>query len=258
MKSLKLIVVVLFVLGISSPLFMNNSVYSQSAPEAPTGFDNLSNGSVTQAVFDADKLIFEEREGIDEGLGPLYNATACVDCHQNPVTGAISQITELRAGHFNGVNFVDHPGGSLINDRAIEANIQERVLGGNEVRTFRTSLNTVGDGFVEAIDSNVLLATANGQPAGQAGTFIQVPVNEANNAVRGARFGWKNQHASLLSFSADAYLNEMGITNPFDGTNGASENDSLGRSVAAFDTVADPEDEGEDVEAFAQFMRQTR
>src|SRR5499426_2053225 len=261
MKSLKLIVVVLFVLGISSPLFMNNSVYSQSAPEAPTGFDNLTNGSVTQAQMDADRAIFEEREEIDEGLGPLYNATACSDCHQNPVTGAISQITELRAGHFNGINFVDHPGGSLINDRAIDANIQERVLGGNEVRTFRTSLNVLGDGFVEAIDSNTLVAISNGQPAAQRGTFIQVPVGEAGNQVRGARFGWKNQHASLLSFSADAYLNEMGITSPLQ----PNENTRNGVDVSDFDEVADPEDAatpaapfGVDVTAFASFMRATK
>jgi CxxC motif-containing protein (DUF1111 family) len=76
--------------------------------------------------------------------------------------------------------------------------------------------------------------------------------------TRTGRVGWKGQHASLISFSGDAYLNEMGITNPFDGSNGLVENNSLGRSVAAFDTVIDPEDEGEDVEAFAQFMRQTR
>src|SRR5262245_7349496 len=189
MKSLKLVIVVLFVVGISSPLYMNNSVYSQTITDAPTGFDNLTNGFVTQTQMDADLAIFAEREEIDEGLGPLYNATACSDCHQNPVTGAISQITELRAGHFNGINFVDHPGGSLINDRAINANIQERVLGGNEVNTFRTSLNTLGDGFIEAIDSNVLLATANGQPAAQRGTFIQVPVLEAPGNKRDSRVG---------------------------------------------------------------------
>src|SRR5262245_56274202 len=237
MKSLKIIVVVLFVVGISSPLYMNKSVYSQTFSEAPTGFDNLTNGFTTQAQFDADRAIFEEREGIDEGLGPLYNATACSDCHQNPVTGAISQITELRAGHFNGISFVDHPGGSLINDRAIDASIQERILGGNEVRTFRTSLNTLGDGFIECIDSNTLLAISNSQPSSMRGQFIQVPVGEAGGALRGARFGWKNQHASLQSFSADAYLNEMGITSPLQPT----ENTSNGRSVAAFDTVADPE-----------------
>src|SRR5262245_19206783 len=218
MKSLKIIFVGLFVVGISSPLYINNSVYSQSAPEAPTGFDNQTNGATTQAQFDADLAVFAEREEIDEGLGPVYNATSCADCHQNPVIGGISQVTELRAGHFNGVNFVDHPGGSLINDRAIDASIQERVLGGQEVRTFRTSLNVLGDGFIEAIDSNTLAAIYANQPSGLQALLVQVPLLEVPGAVRTGRFGWKNQHASLLSFSADAYLNEMGITSPLQPT----------------------------------------
>ncbi|MBO0725930.1 MAG: hypothetical protein J2P52_10045, partial [Blastocatellia bacterium] len=189
---------ILFVIGISSPLYLNNPVYSQSgATEAPAGFDNLTNGFTSQAQFDADRATFEEREEIADGLGPVYNAQSCAECHQNPVTGAISQITELRAGHFNGVNFIDHPGGSLINDRAINANSQERVLGGNEVRAYRTSLNTLGDGFVEAIDSNTLVAISNSQPAGLFGALIQVPVLEAPGNIRVGRFGWKNQHASL-------------------------------------------------------------
>jgi CxxC motif-containing protein (DUF1111 family) len=252
---LKISMLILFAVGISSPLFTQNSVYSQTGiTDAPAGFDDQTNGLVDQATHDADKVVFAEQETIADGLGPVYNAQSCGECHQNPVTGGISQITELRAGHFNGVNFVDHPGGSLINDRAINANIQERVLGGNEVRTFRTSLNTLGDGFVEAIDSNTLVSIANGQPAAQRGTFIQVPVLEAPGNNRGARFGWKNQHASLISFAADAYLNEMGITSPLQPT----ENTSNGNSVAAFDTVADPEDDGEDIEIFARFMRATK
>src|SRR5215467_10093911 len=170
-------------LGIAAATYLGSFtlvLQGQAGPtEAPAGFDNLTNGFTTQTDFDALKATFEERDEIADGLGPCYNAQGCVECHQNPVTGAISQITELRAGHFNGVNFVDHPGGSLINDRAINPNIQERVLGGNEVRTFRTSLNTLGDGFVECIDSNTLVDISNGQPAGQRGTFIQVPVGEA-------------------------------------------------------------------------------
>jgi CxxC motif-containing protein (DUF1111 family) len=253
MKSLKLIILSLAVVGVCSPLYMNNSVYSQ-ATEAPAGFDNLTNGLVPQATFDADRATFEERDEIADGLGPVYNAQSCAECHQNPVTGAISQITELRAGHFNGITFVDHPGGSLINDRSINANIQERVLGGNEVRTFRTSLNTLGDGFIEAVDSNVIAGIAATQPAGQAGTFIQVPVLEAPGNNRGARFGWKNQHASLLSFSGDAYLNEIGITNRLLRT----ENTSNGNSVAGSDTVPDPEDTENDIDVFAEFMRATK
>ena len=229
--------------------------FTQSGPaEAPAGFDDQTNGLVNQTQFDSDRTIFEERETIDDGLGPVYNAQACAECHQNPVTGGISQVTELRAGHFDGLLFVNHPGGSLINDRAIDPSIQERVLGGNEVRTFRTSLNVLGDGFVECIDSNTLVAISNRQPAGMRGQFIQVPVVEANNQIRGGRFGWKNQHASLLSFAADAYLNEMGITSPLQ----PNENTSNGTSVATFDKVPDPDNDGADVEAFARFMRATK
>jgi CxxC motif-containing protein (DUF1111 family) len=245
----------LSLLGVAVAALVLPAAFSDAPAEAPTGFDNLTNGfTADQLAFDTDRGIFEEVETIPDGLGPVYNAQSCAECHQNPVTGAISQITELRAGHFDGVNFIDHPGGSLINDRAIDASIQERVLGGNEVRTFRTSLNTLGDGFVEAIDSNTLVAIANGQPSGMRGQFIEVPVLEANGLVRGGRFGWKNQHASLLSFSADAYLNEMGFTSPLQPT----ENTSNGNSTAAFDTVPDPDNDGTDVEAFARFMRSTK
>ena len=243
------------------PMGLLMPIALMQSPEAPTGFDGLSNGLTDQAVFDADRVVFDEIEEIDEGLGPLYNARSCGGCHENPVSGGISQVTELRAGHFNGSTFVDHPGGSLINDRSINAGFQERVLGGNEVRSFRTSLNVLGDGFVECIDSNTLVAISNNQPANMRGQFIQVPVLEANGALRGGRFGWKNQHASLVSFSADAYLNEMGITSPLQ----PNENTSNGRSVADIDEVADPEDppapgfpDGADIGAFARFMRATK
>jgi CxxC motif-containing protein (DUF1111 family) len=260
----------------------NSVVGSQAITDAPTTdmvrrTDDLFNGFGTKgtpvdecaadpvpgASFEDNKFIFNEIEGVDDGLGPVYNAPGCGDCHDNSDIGGISQIRELRAGTFAGGIFSNPPGNqnqSLIQLRSIAAAIQERIDVVPTINTadFRTTLNTIGDGFIEAIDSNTINAIRLGQPAGFVGTLIQVPVVEAGGAVRAARFGWKNQHASLLSFSGDAYLNEMGITNPFDGSNGLTENDSLGRSVAAFDTVADPEDEGEDVEAFAAFMRQTR
>ncbi len=262
MKRVKLVVLSLFAAAlVLLPVLMAGSVEGQSIIEAPTGFDNETNGLTTQAEFDENLEVFAEIEEIDEGLGPTFNSPGCGECHANPVIGGISQITELRAGHFNGVNFIDHPGGSLVHSRATDAEIQEQVLDGNEVRAFRTSLNTLGDGFVEAIDSNDLAAIAAQQPfisGGHiSGRFIQVPVLEAGGALRGGRFGWKNQHASLVSFSADAYLNEMGITSPLQPV----ENTSNGRFVgfgSGFDPVPEPEDDGEDIEIFAAFMRATK
>ncbi|HTQ79022.1 MAG TPA: di-heme oxidoredictase family protein, partial [Thermoanaerobaculia bacterium] len=216
----------------------------------------------TQAQMDLDRAHFDEFETIADGLGPVYNAQACRECHQNPVSGATSQVTELRAGRTdaNG-NFVDRPGGSLNNDRAINAAIQERVAGLDTVVDLRSSLNILGDGFVEAIADSTFTTIRNGQPSGLKGQIINVPLSEAPGQTRVARFGWKNQQASLLSFAADAYLNEMGITSPLQPT----ENTSNGASVAAYDTVADPEDpatvadpQGTDVNAFTRFMRSTK
>jgi CxxC motif-containing protein (DUF1111 family) len=229
--------------------------------EAPAGFDNLTNGFESQAQMDLDRANFEDREQIADGLGPVYNAQSCAECHQNPVTGATSQITELRKGRFDGFTFTDPPGGSLNDDRAINAAIQERVAGADNVIALRSSLNTLGDGFVEAISNTTLQNIQAAQSSSFRGALISVPVSEAPGQTRFGRFGWKDQHASLLSFSADAYLNEMGITSPMQPT----ENTSNGASVAAFDTVADPEDaatpsfpKGTDVEAFTRFMRSTK
>lgn len=230
--------------------------------EAPAGFDDHTNGHTTQTQFDIDREVFDEVEFIEDGLGPLYNAQACRECHQNPVSGSSSQITELRVGRVDSSgNFVDRPGGSLINDRAINAKIQERVAGEDTVRATRSSLSVLGLGFVEAISNTTLQNIQAAQPAAVRGTIVNVPVLEAPGQTRIGRFGWKNQHASLISFSADAYLNEMGITSPLQ----PDENTSNGASVAAFDTVPDPEEAptpqepvGPDIEAFARFMRSTK
>jgi hypothetical protein len=131
---------------------------------------------------------------------------------------------------------------------------------GDSVRTFRSSLNVLGDGFVEATDDSTFLAISNAQPSTMRGKVISVPLLEAPGQTRVGRFGWKNSIASLLSFSAAAYLGEVGVTSPLQ----PAESTSLGRNVTPFDLVADPEDTGgdegfgEDVEAFTRFMRSTK
>jgi CxxC motif-containing protein (DUF1111 family) len=226
-----------------------------SATEAPAGFDNLTNGHISQADFDTFRGAFEEEEEVADGLGPTFNNTSCANCHNVPVSGGSSRVFETRAGHLDASgNFVEHPGGSVVQDRAIDPSIRERVLRGEDT-TKRGSVNTLGDGFVEAIADATLLAIQAGQDPKIRGTAILVPVLEAPGKKRVGRFGWKDQHASLISFSADAYLNEMGITSPLQ----PDENTSDGNSVETFDTVKDPEDfGGVDVNEFAQFIRATK
>jgi CxxC motif-containing protein (DUF1111 family) len=226
------------------------------ATEAPAGFDDMTNGFIGQGDFEVAKAAFDEFELIEDGLGPVYNAQACRECHQNPVSGSASQVSEIRVGRTDAFgNFFDRPGGSLINDRAIHPDIQERVAGEDTVRATRSSLTLMGLGFVEAISDTTFNNNQAAQSSTVRGTIVFVPLLEASGQTRIGRFGWKDQHASLVSFAADAYLNEMGITSPLQPT----ENTSNGSSVAAFDTVADPEDTGgtfgEDIDSFVNFMR---
>src|SRR4029077_6388956 len=151
-------------------------------PEAPSGFDNKTNGLVDDATHTADQAKFDEIGQISDGLGPVYNAQSCRECHQNPTSGGSSQIGELRVGH-NGPHgeFVDPEitiahgteiikGRSLVNDRAICPNaafpsteIQERVPDSEKIRTFRVSLNLLGDGFVEAVPDQTFVDLAKEQ-----------------------------------------------------------------------------------------------
>jgi CxxC motif-containing protein (DUF1111 family) len=258
-------------------------IAQQSATEAPAAFDtptlgqnpgsqSISNGIPEPSgdTYALDQQRFERRNGVDDGLGPVFNATSCADCHQNPVTGGPSQMTEIRAGHIDpatgnfanptipindGANSIT--GRSIVDDRSICPEAHEQVPDSEDIRALRAALNTLGDGFVEAIDDNTLLGIAASQAQSTRGRIhgeaVQVALFEAPGHTRVGRFGWKDQHGSLLSFSADAYVNEMGITSrlrPKDAT-------------TVCKSTADPEDQPDtlglaDIDHFAQFMRGTK
>ena len=252
------------------------------ATEAPAGFDTptLAQNPGSQSISDGiaqppgdtyalDQTKFEQDHDASTGLGPVFNARACADCHQNPVSGGSSQFTEIRAGHLDkDGNFVAatvpiNDGAStianrsIINDRALIPQAQERIPNTENIRALRAALNTLGDGFVEAIDDNTLWSIAqrqielsNGRIHGEA---VEVPVLEAPGQSRIGRFGWKDQHISLLSFIGDAYLNEMGVTNrlrPKDVT-------TIGKITLDPEYV--PDNLGlADIDHFAQFIRGTK
>src|SRR5580704_11773552 len=157
-------------------------ISQQSPQEAPAGFNtpsfngaqSVSNGIAEPAgdTFALDQQVYELNHSVQTGLGPVYNATACVSCHENPNSGGAGQITELRVGHndANG-NFVNPTifindgkntitGRSIVNDRAIGPEAQEHIPATENIRTLRAALNTLGDGFVEAIDDGTLIAIA--------------------------------------------------------------------------------------------------
>jgi CxxC motif-containing protein (DUF1111 family) len=224
-------------------IFLAISMYlgAQSPSEAPAGFDGQTNGTASQSAMDTAAGVFTEIETPEKGLGPIYNATSCVECHQNMAVGGATQTTVLRAGHVSrGEHSRDNylhdprrrsdtnsssgtftaatavltngdtiPDRSLINQRAICADAQSHVSSTENVSSPRLALSVLGDAFVEAVPDATFLALAK-QNGGEA---IMVPVLESPSTSEVGRFGWKDQHASLFSFAGDAYFNEMGITN---------------------------------------------
>ena len=138
--------------------------------------------------------------------------------------------------------------------------IVERVAFEDDVRTFRISTNTLGAGFVEAVaneDAAERSATRN-RPRCAARRSRCPCWKRASGVARYGRFGWKSQHASLESFAADAYLNEMGITTPLFPEENTSSGTLRRLRLAVRSRRADPEDDGIDVIAFADFMRSTK
>src|SRR5438128_11310437 len=117
--------------GVGAPAPPIQVPVPSTAAEAPTGFDNRSNDAGNDSIHQADQEVFDEVEEIADGLGPLYNAQSCGECHQNPTSGGASQITELRAGHLGPDGRFRNPdipiargteiisGRTLVNDRAI-------------------------------------------------------------------------------------------------------------------------------------------
>src|SRR5216110_1972423 len=222
---------------LAAVVLLSIALASSNSPntDAPTGFDNKSNGMVDDATHQTDQAKFDDTETIADGLGPLYNAQSCRECHQNPTSGGTSQVAELRVGHQGSDHLFHNPeipiahgaeiitGRTLVNHRSIcpnatfpDTEIQEHVPASENIRTTRVSLGVLGDGFVEAVADETLVALAQKQCKEShrkiCGQVIYVPIVEAPGQTGVGRFGWKDQHASLLSFSGDAYLNEMGIT----------------------------------------------
>src|SRR5262245_30648886 len=74
-----------------------------------------------QTAFKEGKEAFEEVEGIDDGLGPVFNGTSCAGCHFNPVVGGDSNVLEKRFGTTDRKKFdaLGDLGGSLRQLRGI-------------------------------------------------------------------------------------------------------------------------------------------
>ena len=128
----------------------------------------------------------------------------------------------------------------------------------------RVPIPLFGAGLVEAILDDAILALEDPDDRdgnGVSGRAARV-LDLATGQMRVGRFGWKAQHATLLTFGADAYRNEMGITNDIFATElavGVSDD-----RMRVCDPIPDPEDVADPatrrrgIDNFASFMRLPR
>jgi CxxC motif-containing protein (DUF1111 family) len=208
-----------------------------------------------QAAFDEGKDAFQEVERPRDGLGPIFNGTSCAQCHSNPAVGGDSNIVETRFGTTDKNKFdaLGDLGGSLIQSQGIGrvggcmfTFVGEVVPPEATIVTGRKTTPLFGLGLVDAVPDSTF------ENLRQNGGKVNRVLDPVSRSRKIGKFGWKAQVSSLFVFSGDAYLNEMGITSPFFPNEQCPNGDCS--MMAGCDLVADPEDNGDDVLAFTNFM----
>jgi CxxC motif-containing protein (DUF1111 family) len=160
---------------------------------------------------------FREIEEAAEGLGPLFNGTGCASCHNVPVIGGGSPMTEMRAGARAPDGSFRVVGGTTLYQlfSIPDHRCQSAVPAEADIVARRMSIPLFGAGLIEAIADETLLALEDPFDRDRDGISGRAAIvtDVATGQRRVGRFGWKAQIATLLTFSGDAYTNEMGITN---------------------------------------------
>lgn len=195
-------------------------------------------------LFRLGRADFMEQETAEDGLGPAFNGTSCAQCHSTPAVGGASTIVETRAGtRAEDGTFSAPKGGTLHHLFSIAPHdCQVSIYEDANVIARRISVPLFGAGLIEAVPDETLLALADPEDLNGDGIRGRAAIVEdlETGRPRVGRFGWKAQHATLISFAADAYRNEMGITNDLLPDEMSADGDAI--RLHRCDGSADPED----------------
>ena len=232
-----------------------------SPPEAPAGVATSTTeqavvgdalAGITAADFAAAKAAFNTVEGIDDGLGPIFNEKACGNCHTQGAAGGAGVQIERRFGTFvNGIfNSLANEGGSLrqlftlgtftgASGQTCTVPLEHEPADATVHNVGRLTTPLFGLGLVDSLPDSAFDAVVANEPSTVRGTVNRVKVllpdphdpSQSINSTRVGRFGWKAGVANLVQFAADAYLNEMGIT---------TQHCFKGTSILSFATESKP------------------
>ena len=195
--------------------------------------DRLPGIQATAGLLDEATTAFNTFEDINDGLGPIFNAQACGQCHSNGAIGGAGEQIERRFGRFdNGVfNPLANEGGSLrqlftvgqftaLDNTSCNVPLAREPADATVHNVGRLTTPTFGLGLVDAMPDSFFDGLVAAEPAAQRGTVnrgqivLPNPGDPAQSigTTRVTRFGWKAGVPTLTQFSADAYVNEMGIS----------------------------------------------
>ena len=214
-------------------------------PGAGGPIDGLTDDE--REMFDVGLADFSEEEGVTDGVGPRFNFVGCAGCHAQPAIGGTSPavnplfrvMEELGFtgnvmpsfitpdGPIREARFKYHADGSRDGSvhtlfvitghpdarrcHITQADFEQPLRDTNI--SFRMPSPTFGAGLIEQIPDSAIIANQQADASRKAALGISGRPNRTGNDGTIARFGWKAQNKSLLTFSAEAYNVEMGISN---------------------------------------------
>jgi len=209
--------------------------------------------------FNRGRVAFETSFVPETGLGPLFNADSCGECHEQPVAGGPGDERELHVAAFDpSTGFCDplvDRGGPVIQQAAtpaLKAALgidREPIPDGATTIAERSSPDILGFGLLDSVPESTILSLAD--PDDRNGDGISGRPNRFFDGRLG-RFGRKALVPTLREFNEGAFPIEQGVTTP-----GIPTEESIGGEPvpAGVDPVPEPEIDGEVVDLTDAFVR---
>jgi len=238
------------------------TVCSAAACRRPQPGDPLRGLSAAErARFDSGRAVFDSTFTPQVGLGPLFNASGCGECHENPVTGANGDEVEHHATVFHPeragamCDELADKGGPVFQDSvtpalhtALGIDREPRPTSATVVAE-RTTPDVFGFGLLDAVPDSVILSYADPDDRNHDGISGR-PSRFFDGRL--GRFGRKGLVPTLREFNDGAFQVEVGITNPSVPQEGTVAGDSL---PAGTDPAPDPEIGARGLELADAFVR---
>jgi hypothetical protein len=182
-------------------------------------FQRAQSSGQAANMTDYGSFVFSAKITPQEGLGPLFNDSACAGCHASPLPGGMgvqAGQSEQLVGRFRADGSFDNladSGGPVarahsVAELGIMCSVPTGIPPEATVVSLRNAMTLRGDALIDTISVGDILANMATEPA---------PVQGRPNLLadgRVGKFGWKADVPTVVEFIGKAFRNEIGVTNP--------------------------------------------